>query len=72
MGQLVVVWKVLSPVWIWQYGLNTVHLKTDNIDSGHVYNIPDLPCVSTNEMAGLRGVVAENGRIIIQYLRTPL
>ena len=36
----------------------------DNLDSGHVDNTSDIPRLSTNEKAGVRGVVAENGRII--------
>ena len=38
-------------------------MKTDNLDSGHVDNIPDIPRLSTNEKAGLRGVAAESGRM---------
>ena len=49
----------------------------DNLDSGHMDNISDIPQLSTNEKAGVRGVVAENGRIVvISYLKhipyTPL
>ena len=36
----------------------------DNLDSGQVDNISDIPRLSTNEKAGVRGVVAENGRIV--------
>ena len=36
----------------------------DNLDSGHVDNTSDIPRLSANEKAGVRGVVAENGRII--------
>ena len=37
----------------------------DNIDSGSVGNISDIPRLSTNEKARVRGVVAENGRMVI-------
>ena len=37
----------------------------DNLDPGHVDNISDIPRLSTDEKAGVRGVVAENGRILI-------
>ena len=40
----------------------------DNLDSRHVDNILDIPRLSTNEKAGVRGVVAENGRIFIPHL----
>ena len=41
---------------------------TDNLDSGHVDNIPDIPRLSTNEKAGVGGVAAESGRIFYSVL----
>ena len=38
---------------------------TDNLDSGHVDNISDIPQLSTNEKAGVGGVAAEGGRISV-------
>ena len=35
----------------------------DNLDSGHVDNISDIPQLSTNEKTGVRGVLAENERL---------
>ena len=40
----------------------------DNLDSGHMDHISDIPRLSTNEKAGVRGVVAENGRLFISGL----
>ena len=36
----------------------------DNLDSGPVDNIPDIPRLSTNEKAGVGGVAAESGRML--------
>ena len=36
----------------------------DNLDSGRVDYIPDIPRLSTNEKAGVGGVAAESGRFI--------
>ena len=41
----------------------------DNLDSGRVDNIPDIPWLSTNEKAGAGGVAAESGRIHILCLK---
>ena len=38
----------------------------DNLDSGHMDNISDMPRLSTNVKAGVRSVVAENGRMECQ------
>ena len=35
----------------------------DNLDSGHVDIVSDIPRLSTNEKAGVGGVAAESGRI---------
>ena len=35
----------------------------DNLDSGQEYNMSDIPQLSTNEKAEVRGVAAENGRM---------
>ena len=35
----------------------------DNLDSGHVDNVSDIPRLSTNEKAGVGGVAAESGRM---------
>ena len=35
----------------------------DNLDSGYVDNVSDIPRLSTNEKARVRGVVAESGRM---------
>ena len=35
----------------------------DNLDSGHVDNVSDIPRLSRNEKAGVGGVVAESGRM---------
>ena len=35
----------------------------DNLDSGRVDNISDIPQLSTNEKAGVGGVPAESGRM---------
>ena len=36
---------------------------TDNLDSGRVDNIPDIPRLSTNEKAVVGGMAAKSGRI---------
>ena len=35
----------------------------ENLDSGHVDNMLDIPWLSTNEKAGARAVVAEKSRM---------
>ena len=35
----------------------------DNLDSGRVDNIPDIPWLSTNEKAGVGGVAAESDKM---------
>ena len=43
----------------------------DNLDSGHVDNVSDILQLSTNEKAGVGGVVAESGRIVpLSYIST--
>ena len=41
----------------------------DNVDSGHMDKVSDTPRLLTNEKAGVRGVVAENGRI--RFMQIP-
>ena len=57
------VWHLSSVFDIWSI-VNTEYLKTDNLDSGRVWNAPDSPRLSANEKARAGGVVAESGRIM--------
>ena len=56
------VWPLSSVFDIWSV-VNTEYLKTDNLDSGRVWNTPDSPRLSANEKARAGGVAAESGRI---------
>ena len=37
----------------------------DNLDSGHVDNVLDIPRLSNNEKDGVGGVAAESGRLYL-------
>ena len=55
------------------YGLARVPIATretrqhsrliDNLNSGHVDNVSDIPRLSTNEKAGVGGLAVESGRV---------